>query len=121
MKNNTLPLVLTRISLGITLLYIGALFVLSTPSSSDRSVGDGIGMMLVFLFPHLVTLAISTILNIIISFERIINQPLIVITLIVYIASGLLGAFFVPFFSSLTIPAITIQVILLLIACITFK
>ena len=51
MKNNTLPLVLTRISLGITLLYIGALFILFTPSSSDPSEGDGIGMMIAFLFP----------------------------------------------------------------------
>ena len=50
MKNNTLPLVLTRISLGITLLYIGALFVLFTPSSSDPSVGDGIGMMIAFSY-----------------------------------------------------------------------
>ena len=33
MENNNLPLVLTRISLGITLLYVGVLFVLSTPSS----------------------------------------------------------------------------------------
>ena len=121
MKNNNLPLVLTRISLGITLLYVGVLFILSTPSSSDPSVGDGIGMMIAFLFPHLVTLAIATILNIIISFERIINQPLIVITLIVYIVSGLLGTSFVPIFGDMTVPAITIQAILLLIACITFK
>lgn len=121
MKNNTLPLVLTRISLGITLLYIGALFILFTPSSSDPSEGDGIGMMIAFLFPHLVTLVIATILNIIISIERAINRPLIVITLIIYIASGILGTVFIPIFGGLTIPAITIQVILLLIACITFK
>lgn len=55
MENNTLSLVLTRISLGITLLYIGALFILFTPSSPDPSEGDGIGMMIAFLFPHLVT------------------------------------------------------------------
>ena len=121
MENNNLPLVLTRISLGITLLYVGVLFVLSTPSSSDRSVGDGIGMMMVFLFPHLVTLIIATILNIIISFERNINRTLIVITLILYITSGLLGTSFIPIFGDMTVPAITIQVILLLIASITFK
>ena len=121
MENNTLSLVLTRISLGITLLYIGALFILFTPSSSDPSEGDGIGMMIAFLFPHLVTLVIATILNIIISIERAINRPLIIITLIIYIASGVLGTIFIPIFGELTIPAITIQVILLLIACITFK
>lgn len=121
MENNNLPLVLTRISLGITLLYVGVLFVLSTPSSSDPSVGDGIGMMIAFLFPHLVTLVIATIFNIIISLERNINRPLIVITLILYIASGLLGTFQDPLFGDMTVPAITIQVILLLIACITFK
>ena len=121
MENNNLPLVLTRISLGITLLYVGVLFILSTPSSSDPSVGDRIGMMIAFLFPHLVTLIIATILNIIISIERAINRPLIIITLIIYIASGALGTVFIPIFGELTVPAIAIQVILLLIACITFK
>ena len=55
MENNTLSLVLTRISLGITLLYIGALFILFTSSNLDPSEGDGIGMVIAFLFPHLVT------------------------------------------------------------------
>ena len=125
MENNNLPLVLTRISLGITLLYVGILFVLSTPSSSDRSVGDGIGMMMVFLFPHLVTLIIATILNIIISYEKRYEQNdffgTIVITLLSYIIFGIIVISIAPFlfyiFAIFFIP----QTIFLILACLTFK
>ena len=119
MENNTLPLVLTRISLTITLLYIGSLFFILSPTGPFAK--DGVGVLLAFLYPHLSALAISTILNIIISLEGSINRMLIGITLIFYIIAGILGTIFIPFLGFLTIPAVSIQVILLSISVYKFK
>lgn len=119
MKNNTLPLVLTRISLAITLLYIGSLFFIVSPSGPITT--DGVGVLLAFLYPHLCALAIAAILNIIISLEGSINRMLIGITLIFYIIAGILGTIFIPFLGFLTIPAVSIQVILLIISICKFK
>ena len=113
MNNNDFSLVLNRISLAITLLYLGFLVILSSPSSSDPSAGAGGGMLLAILFPHLIALAIATILNIFISLERSVNQMLIGITLIFYIIAGLLG--------TIMIFSISIQVILLSISVYKFK
>ncbi len=121
MKNNDFSLVLNRISLAITMLYIGFLFIIVSPSSSNPSAGEALCMLFLFLFPHLIALALATILNIIISLERSINQMLIGITLILYIIAGLIEATLIPFLVSLSIPAVSIQVILLSISVYKFK
>ena len=119
MNNNNFSLLLNRISLAITMLYIGFLFIIVSPS--DPIARDGAGMLLAFLFPHLIALALATILNIIISLEGSINRMLIGITLIFYIIAGILGTIFIPFLGFLTIPAVSIQVILLSISVYKFK
>ena len=119
MNDNDFSLLLNKISLAITLLYIGSLFFIASPSGPIAR--DGAGMLLAFLFPHLIALAISTILNIIISLEGSINRMLIGITLIFYIIAGILGTIFIPFLGFLTIPAVSIQVILLSISVYKFK
>lgn len=119
MNNNDFSLLLNRISLAITMLYIGFLFIIVSPS--DPIARDGAGMLLAFLFPHLIALALATILNIIISLERSINKMLIGITLILYIIAGLIEATFIPFLVSLSISAVSIQVILLSISVYKFK
>ena len=119
MKNNDFSLVLNRISLAITLLYIGSLFFIVSPSGPITK--DGVGVLLAFLYPHLSALAIAAILNIIISLEGSINRMLIGITLIFYIIAGILGTIFIPFLGFLTIPAVPMQIILLIISICKFK
>lgn len=119
MNNNDFSLLLNRISLAITMLYLGFLFIIVSPS--DPIARDGAGMLLAFLFPHLIALALATILNIIISLEKSINQTLICITLILYIIAGLIEATLIPFLVSLSISAVSIQVILLSISVYKFK
>ena len=119
MNNNDFSLVLNRISLAITLLYIGSLFFIVSPSGPITQ--DGVGVLLAFLYPHLSALAIAAILNIIISLEGSINRMLIGITLIFYIIAGILGTIFIPFLGFLTIPAVSIQVILLIISIYKLK
>lgn len=121
MNDNDFSLLLNKISLAITLLYIGSLFFIASPSPSGPITKDGVGVLLEFLYPHLSALAISTILNIIISLEGSINRMLIGITLIFYIIAGILGTIFIPFLGFLTIPAVSIQVILLSISVYKFK
>lgn len=119
MNNNDFSLVLNRISLAITLLYIASLFFIVSPSGPITT--DGVGVLLAFLYPHLIALAIAAIFNIIISLEGSINRMLIGITLIFYIIAGILGTIFIPFLGFLTIPAVSIQVILLSTSVCKFK
>ena len=111
MNNNDFSLVLNRISLAITLLYIGSLFFIVSPSGPITK--DGVGVLLAFLYPHLSALAIAAILNIIISLEGSINQILTGITLILYIIAGLLG--------TIMVLAVSVQVVLLSISIYKFK
>ena len=76
MEKNTTALVLTRITLGITLLYIGWLFNLFESSSSYSSAGGGVGIIMFFLYPYLTAVVIAALFNIIISFKESINEPL---------------------------------------------
>lgn len=122
MKNNNVSLILSRISLAITSIYV--LFILyliiSTTYRVDHGEKDlqvGFGMMFGFLLPHLISLVITTILNIIISLKNSHTYPLVITTFILYIVTAFLGAAFVPFILIVVI----IQIILLLIACITYK
>lgn len=117
MEKNITSLVLTRITLGITLLYIYWLFNLFESSSSYSSAGGGVGIIMFFLYPYLTAIVIAALFNIIISFKESINEPLIIITIIIYVFSGMLGALF---FTSTVIIAI-IQVILLVFSLSTFK
>lgn len=114
MNNNDFSLLLNKISLAITLLYIGSLLFIASPTGPFAR--DGAGVILSLLFPHLIALALAAILNIIIALEGSINQMLIGITLIIYIISGILGTIFIPFLGFLTIPTVSIQVILLSIS-----
>ena len=122
MKNNSLSLMLSRISLAITSIYIFFILylIISTTYRVDHGERDlqvGFGMMFGFLLPHLISLVITTILNIIISLKNSHTYPLVITTFILYIVTAFLGAAFVPFILIVVI----IQIILLLMACITYK
>lgn len=122
MKNNSLSLILSRISLAITSVYVFYILylIISTTYRMDhgeKDLGVGFGMVFAFLLPHLLALVISTILNIIISFEKRHTFALVITTLILYAVTGFLGAVFIPY----TLVTVIIQIILLLIACITYK
>ena len=122
MKNNSLSLILSRISLAITSIYIFFILylIISTTYRVDHGEKDlqvGFGMMFGFLLPHLIALVITTILNIIISLKNSHTYPLVITTFILYIITAFLGAAFVPFILIVVI----IQIILLLMACITYK
>ena len=122
MKNNSLSLILSRISLAITSVYVFYILflIISTTYRMDhgeKDLGIGFGMVFAFLFPHLLALGISTILNIIISFEKRHTRALVITTLILYAVTGFLGAAFIPY----TLVTVIIQIVLLLIACITYK
>ena len=117
-KKNTTSLVFTRITLGITLLYIGWLFNIFESFIPYSSVGSRSGIIVLYLYPYLAAvLIIAAIFNIIISFKENINEPLIIITIIIYVFSGILGALFFKFIVIIAI----IQVILLAFALSTFK
>lgn len=122
MKNNSLSLILSRISLAITSIYVFFILylIISTTYRVDHGERDlqvGFGMMFGFLLPHLISLVITTILNIIISLKNSHTYPLVITTFILYIVTAFLGAAFVPFILIVVI----IQIVLLLIACITYK
>ena len=122
MKNNSLSLILSRISLAITSVYVFYILYLIISTTyrmehGEKDLGVGFGMVFAFLLPHLLALGISTILNIIISFEKRHTRVLVITTLILYAVTGFLGAAFIPY----TIVTVIIQIVLLLIACITYK
>lgn len=122
MKNNSLSLILSRISLAITSVYVFYILylIISTTYRMDhgeKDLGVGFGMVFAFLLPHLLALGISTILNIIISFEKRHTRVLVITTLILYAVTGFLGAVFIPY----TLVTVIIQIVLLLIACIKFE
>lgn len=122
MKNNNVSLILSRISLAITSVYVFYILylIISTTYRMDhgeKDLGVGFGMVFAFLLPHLLALVISTILNIIISFEKRHTFVLVITTLILYAVTGFLGAVFIPY----TLVTVIIQIVLLLIACITYK
>ena len=122
MKNNSLSLILSRISLAITSVYVFYILylIISTTYRMDhgeKDLGVGFGMVFAFLLPHLLALVITTILNIIISLKNSHTYPLVITTFILYIVTAFLGAAFVPFILIVVI----IQIILLLMACITYK
>ena len=122
MKNNNVSLILSRISLAITSIYVFFILylIISTTYRVDHGEKDlqvGFGMMFGFLLPHLIALVITTILNIIISLKNSHTHPLVITTFILYIVTAFLGAAFVPFILIVVI----IQIILLLMSCITYK
>ena len=122
MKNNNVSLILSRISLAITSIYVFFILylIISTTYRVDHGERDlqiGFGMVFGFLLPHLIALVITTILNIIISFEKRHTFALVITTLILYAVTGFLGAVFIPY----TLVTVIIQIVLLLISCITYK
>ena len=122
MKNNNVSLILSRISLAITSIYVFFILylIISTTYRVDHGERDlqiGFGMVFGFLLPHLIALVITTILNIIISFEKRHTFVLVITTLILYAVTGFLGAVFIPY----TLVTVIIQIVLLLIACIKFE
>ena len=122
MEKNTISLILSRISLAITSVYVFYILylIISTTYRMDhgeKDLGVGFGMVFAFLLPHLLALVISTILNIIISFEKRHTRVLVITTLILYAVTGFLGAVFIPY----TLVTVIIQIVLLLIACIKFE
>lgn len=122
MKKNTISLILSRVALAITSVYVFYILylIISTTYRMDhgeKDLGVGFGMVFAFLLPHLLALVITTILNIIISFEKRHTFVLVITTLILYAVTGFLGAVFIPY----TLVTVIIQIVLLLIACIKFE
>ena len=115
LKNNTLPLFLTRISLVITLPYIGWIVTIFESSSLNSSIENGMDMT--WLPFHLAAVVTSTVFNIFISLKQIINESMIMTIITIYVISGMLGELFFP---STVIIAI-IQIMLLVFALSTFK
>lgn len=115
LKNNTLPLFLTRISLVITLPYIGWLVTIFESSSLNSSIENGMAMT--WLPFHLAAVVISTVFNIFISLKQIINESMIMTIITIYVISGMLGELFFPS----TVIISIIQVMLLVFALSTFK
>ena len=115
LKNNTLPLFLTRISLVITLPYIGWLVTIFESSSLNSSIENGMDMT--WLPFHLAAVVTSTVFNIFISLKQIINESMIMTIITIYVISGMLGELFFPS----TVIISIIQVILLVFALATFK
>jgi len=122
MKKNTISLILSRVALAITSVYVFYILYLIISTTyrmehGEKDLGVGFGMVFAFLLPHLLALGISTILNIIISFEKRHTRVLVITTLILYAVTGFLGAVFIPY----TLVTVIIQIVLLLISCITYK
>jgi len=122
MKKNTISLILSRVALVITSVYVFYILYLIISTTyrmehGEKDLGVGFGMVFAFLLPHLLALGISTILNIIISFEKRHTRVLVITTLILYAVTGFLGAVFIPY----TLVTVIIQIVLLLIACIKFE
>ena len=122
MKKNTISLILSRVALAITSVYVFYILYLIISTTyrmehGEKDLGVGFGMVFAFLLPHLLALGISTILNIIISFEKRHTRVLVITTLILYAVTGFLGAVFIPY----TLVTVIIQIVLLLIACIKFE
>lgn len=115
LKNNTLPLVLTRISLVITLPYIGWLVTIFESSSLNSSIENGMDMT--WLPFHLAAVVTATVFNIFISLKQIINESMIMTIITIYVISGMLGELFFPS----TVIISIIQVMLLVFALSTFK
>ena len=105
--------VLTRISLGIALLYIGKLFTIINSSGPNSNVD----IMIEFLSLYLAAVVTAAIFNIYISLRQTINESLIITTISIYVITGILGLFIIPSLAILSI----IQVLLLIFACVTFK
>ena len=117
LKNNTFPLFLTRISLVITLPYIGWLVTIFESSSLYSSVENWMDMIIEYLPFHLAAVVTATVFNIFISLEQTINESMIMTTISIYVISGMLGELFFPS----TVIISIIQVILLVFALATFK
>ena len=122
MKKNTISLILSRVALAITSVYVFYILYLIISTTyrmehGEKDLGVGFGMVFAFLLPHLLALVITTILNIIISFEKRHTFVLVITTLILYAVTGFLGAVFIPY----TLVTVIIQIVLLLIACIKFE
>ena len=115
LKNNTLPLFLTRISLVITLPYIGWLVTIFESSSLNSSIENGMDMT--WRPFHLAAIVTSTVFNIFISLKQIINESMIMTIITIYVISGMLGELFFPS----TVIISIIQVMLLVFALSTFK
>ena len=98
MKNNNVSLILSRISLAITSIYVFFILylIISTTYRVDHGEKDlqvGFGMMFGFLLPHLIALVITTILNIIISLKNSHTYPLVITTFILYIITAFRSCF----------------------------
>ena len=117
LKNNTLPLFLTRITLGITLPYIGWLVTIFESSNLNSSAENWMDMIIEYLPFHLAAVVIATVFNIFISLKQTINEPMIMKTITIYVISGMLGELFFPS----TVIISIIQVMLLVFALSTFK
>ncbi len=97
--------------------YIGWLVTIFESSNLNSSVENWMDMIIEYLPFHLAAVVTATVFNIFISLKQIINKPMIMTTITIYVISGMLGELFFP---STVIIAI-IQVMLLVFALSTFK
>ena len=97
--------------------YIGWRVTIFESSNLNSSVENWMDMIIEYLPFHLAAVVTATVFNIFISLKQIINKPMIMTTITIYVISGMLGELFFP---STVIIAI-IQVMLLVFALSTFK
>lgn len=74
-------------------------------------------MIIEYLPFHLAAVVTATVFNIFISLKQIINEPIIMTIITIYVISGMLGELFFPS----TVIISIIQVMLLVFALSTFK
>ena len=117
MNKKETSLILSRTSLIISLAHIALLSYFFIFSLNNTDAHSGLGMLLAFMLPHLSAFSLAVILNIICSFKNANSRILMIVTLIFYIISGVLGGIFIPYIYA----TVVIQVILLIIAVIQYK
>lgn len=97
--------------------YIGWLVTIFESSNLNSSVENWMDMIIEYLPFHLAAVVTATVFNIFISLKQIINEPIIMTIITIYVISGMLGELFFPS----TVIISIIQVMLLVFALSTFK
>lgn len=74
--------------------YIGWLVTIFESSNLNSSVENWMDMIIEYLPFHLAAVVTATVFNIFISLKQIINEPIIMTIITIYVISGMLGELF---------------------------
>lgn len=74
--------------------YIGWLVTIFESSNLNSSVENWMDMIIEYLPFHLAAVVTATVFNIFISLKQIINKPMIMTIITIYVISGMLGELF---------------------------